>query len=152
MDRFSWASTTGGRLGGRWEWHFCWAEDQAKGGYPGREWYNPFTGSQGFAPYAPPSYPGGMLFQSMFLDVAEGITDYAYLVTLEKALADAAAAGKESPAVREARQFLEARERQSRPSRYEGSGNRGRRARWGWGWRTTPGCKPRSGVRQSPDI
>ena len=41
----------------------------------------------GFAPYAPPAdYPGGMLFQSKFLDVSEGITDYAYLITLNKAI------------------------------------------------------------------
>src|SRR5262249_55955828 len=77
MDRYSWGFYAW-RVGavGRWEWHFCWAEDQAKGGYPGREWFNPFTASHGFASNAPAEYPGGMLFQSAFLDVAEGISDY----------------------------------------------------------------------------
>lgn len=109
MDRFSWGFYNW-RAGseGRWEWHFCWSEDNTKGGYLGREWYNPFTGSHGFAPHAPASYPGGMLYQSAYLDVAEGITDYAYLITLEKAIA---AQGKETPEVREARQFLEALKR-----------------------------------------
>ena len=43
---------------GRWEWHFCWPEDLAKGGYPGREWYNPFTQSHGFATDGPLEGPG----------------------------------------------------------------------------------------------
>lgn len=110
MDRFSWGFYNW-RAGseGRWEWHFCWSDDVAKGGYPGREWYNPFTGSHGFAPNAPVSHEGGMLFQSKFLDVAEGITDYAYLMTLEKTLANAGE--KTSPEVREAAAFLDALKR-----------------------------------------
>ena len=92
MDRFSWGFYNWrARSEGRWEWHFCWPDDAAHGGYPGREWYNPFTAVHGFAPYAPPAdYPGGMLFQSKFLDVSEGITDYAYLITLNKAIQAAA--------------------------------------------------------------
>ena len=74
-----------------------------KGGYPGREWFNPFTASHGLASDAPLTYPGGILYQSAFLEVAEGISDYAYLLTLEKALA-----GKDTPAAKEARAFLAA--------------------------------------------
>jgi hypothetical protein len=109
MDRFSWGFYNW-RAGsaGRWEWHFCFAEDQAMGGYPGRDWYNPFTASHGAAPYAPASYPGGMLYQSRFLDVAEGINDYSYLFTLEQALAANEKAGTNAAAVKEARAFLAA--------------------------------------------
>ena len=51
MDRFSWGFYNWrARSEGRWEWHFCWPDDSARGGYPGREWYNPFTSVHGFAP------------------------------------------------------------------------------------------------------
>ncbi|MBY0227927.1 MAG: hypothetical protein K2W96_01470 [Gemmataceae bacterium] len=85
MDRFSWGFYAW-RVGaaGRWEWHFSWPEDGAKGGYPGREWFNPFTSSHGLASDAPLSYPGGILWQSAFLEAAEGITDYSYLLALQK--------------------------------------------------------------------
>ena len=104
MDRFSWGffAWRAGAVG-RWEWHFSSPEDQARGGYPGREWFNPFTYSHGLASDAPLSYPGGILYQSAFLEVAEGISDYCYLLTLEKALA-----GKDTPAAKEARAFLTA--------------------------------------------
>jgi hypothetical protein len=113
MDRFSWGFYNWrARSEGRWEWHFCWPDDAAHGGYPGREWYNPFTSVHGFAPYAPPAdYPGGMLFQSKFLDVSEGITDYAYLLTLNKALQAAERDGKHAAAVKEAKAFLAALDR-----------------------------------------
>jgi len=113
MDRFSWGFYNWrARSEGRWEWHFCYPDDSARGGYPGREWYNPFTGSHGFAPYAPPAdYPGGMLFQSKFLDVMEGINDYAYLITLDKAVRAAEGDGKRAAAVKEAKAFLAALDR-----------------------------------------
>jgi hypothetical protein len=113
MDRFSWGFYNWrARSEGRWEWHFCWPDDAAAGGYPGREWYNPFTGIHGFAPYAPPAdYPGGMLFQSKFLDVSEGITDYAYLITLNKAIESAEQGGKHAAAMKEAKTFLAALDR-----------------------------------------
>ena len=113
MDRFSWGFYNWrARSEGRWEWHFCWPDDAARGGYPGREWYNPFTSVHGFAPYAPPAdYPGGMLFQSKFLDVAEGINDYAYLVTLDEAVRAAASDPKRADAVKEAKEFLAALDR-----------------------------------------
>jgi hypothetical protein len=113
MDRFSWGFYNWrARSEGRWEWHFCWPDDAAHGGYPGREWYNPFTAVHGFAPYAPPAdYPGGMLFQSNFFDVCEGITDYAYLITLNKAIHAAVGDGKHAEAVKEAKAFLAALDR-----------------------------------------
>ncbi len=113
MDRFSWGFYNWrAQSEGRWEWHFCAPDDAARGGYPGREWYNPFTAVHGFAPYAPPAdYPGGMLFQSKFLDVSEGITDYAYLITLNKAIRSAEAEGAHAAAVKEAKAFLTALDR-----------------------------------------
>jgi hypothetical protein len=104
MDRFSWGFYAW-RVGavGRWEWHFSWSEDKVKGGYPGQEWYNPFTSSHGLASDAPVDLPGGILYQSAFFDVAEGITDHAYLLTLERLIA-----GKDTPAAKEARAFLAA--------------------------------------------
>jgi hypothetical protein len=109
MDRFSWGFYAW-RVGaeGRWEWHFSSPEDQAKGGYPGREWHNPFTGSHGLACDAPPNHPGAMLFQSAFLDAAEGIADYAYLLTLQKQLAKRADSPAHAATVKEARAFLAA--------------------------------------------
>jgi hypothetical protein len=108
MDRFSWGFYNW-RAGssGRWEWHFCWHEEKTVGGYPGRDWYNPFTSMHGFAPNAPPSFLGGMLFQSRFLEVAEGINDYAYLITLEQALEKT----KKEEVARSAREFLAALKR-----------------------------------------
>jgi hypothetical protein len=107
MDRFSWGFYAW-RVGavGRWEWHFSWADGQAKGGYPGEEWFNPFTTSHGYASDAPLDHPGGILFQSAFLEVAEGISDYAYILTLEKALV-----GKTGEKAKEARAFLAALKR-----------------------------------------
>ncbi len=113
MDRFSWGFYNWrARSEGRWEWHFCFPDDSARGGYPGREWYNPFTNVHGFAPYAPPAnYPGGMLFQSKFLDAAEGINDYAYLITLDEAVRAAASDATKADAVKEAKAFLTALDR-----------------------------------------
>jgi len=108
MDRFSWGFYNW-RAGseGRWEWHFCWPEDHARGGYPGREWYNPFTASHGMAPYAPVTLPGGMLYSPVFLDVCEGINDYAYVYTLERAIERCAKEGKHPETVKTARSFLD---------------------------------------------
>ena len=88
MDRLSWGFYNW-RVGstGRWEWHFRWSEGGGEDrGYLNEEWYNPFTPLNAFAPEAPASYPGAMLFSSRFLTCADGITDSAYLCTLEKAL------------------------------------------------------------------
>jgi hypothetical protein len=115
-DRLSWGFFPW-RIGarGRWEWHFCWPEDTAVGGYPGREWYNPFTGMDGLAPAAPAVYRGALLFKSDFFRIAQGISDYAYLVTLEKAIAAKRAAQRNLEIVGEAERFL-AELRQSIPA------------------------------------
>jgi hypothetical protein len=108
MDRLSWGFYNW-RVGsvGRWEWHFCFGEGSGREGYLNEhEWYNPFTGNEGFAPHAPPTYPGSMLFKSFFLTCSEGITDSAYLVTLEKALAAAKGDAARSATVAKAKEFL----------------------------------------------
>ena len=113
MDRLSWGFYNW-RVGsrGRWEWHFCWGDDGAVGGYPGREWYNPFTSMHGFAPNAPlDRFPAGLLYQSLFLQVADGITDYAYLCTLEEALKAAEKNAAKAATVAEAKAFLAALQR-----------------------------------------
>jgi hypothetical protein len=108
MDRFSWGFYNWRvRSEGRWEWHFSWPEDHAKGGYPGREWYNPFTASHGMAPYAPVTLPGGMLYSSAFLDVCEGINDFAYIYTLERAIERWAKEAKHAETVKAARALLD---------------------------------------------
>ena len=89
MDRLSWGFYNW-RAGsaGRWEWHFCWPSSGLNNGYLNEEWYNPFTGLDGAAPRAPfATHRGAMLFKSSFLTAADGITDAAYLVTLEARLA-----------------------------------------------------------------
>jgi hypothetical protein len=108
MDRLSWGFYNW-RVGsvGRWEWHFCFSEGGGKDGYLNdHEWFNPFTGNDGFAPHAPSSYPGAMLFKSVFLTCSEGITDSAYIVTLEKALAAAEGDAAKSATVAKAKEFL----------------------------------------------
>ena len=49
-----------------------------------------------------------MLFNSAFLDVAEGITDAAYLQTLQSAVARCEKARRHAGTVREAKAFLDA--------------------------------------------
>ena len=107
MDRLSWGFYNW-RVGsaGRWEWHFCFSDHGADNGYVNEEWYNPFTGLDGSAPRAPyATQKGAMLFKSRFLTVADGITDTAYLVTLEQRLAK----GNAKPeTVQKARALLDA--------------------------------------------
>jgi hypothetical protein len=113
MDRLSWGFWLA-RSGavGRWEWHFRWSEGGATGGYPNEgEWHNPFTANDAFAPMAPPDRPGAMLFKTAFLDVADGITDLAYVVTLRDALARAGDAPARQAAVAQARALLAELER-----------------------------------------
>jgi len=108
-DRYSWGFYNWrARSNGRWEWHFCWTRDGAVGGYPGREWYNPFTSPHGLNPSAPyTTCKGGILYCSAMLSMAEGINDYAYLYTLEQALASPAA-GKHPETAKKAKAFLAA--------------------------------------------
>jgi len=107
MDRLSWGFYNW-RVGstGRWEWHFCFYEEAGDNGYMNQEWYNPFTGRNAFAPHAPLAQPGAMLFQTPFLSCSEGITDTAYIVTLEKALRDAEGDAKKADAAAKAKAFL----------------------------------------------
>jgi len=80
--------------------------DGAVGGYPGREWYNPFTDLHSSTNCAPQKYKGGLLYQSHFFDLSEGIADYAYLYTLEQLLKAA-----RGPKAEEARAWLAALQR-----------------------------------------
>jgi hypothetical protein len=89
---------------GRWEWQFMEPGDGASGGYPGREWYNPFTELHSCTNCAPHDrIKGGILYQAHFFDLAEGINDYAYLYTLEQVLRTAT-----GPKADEAKAYLEA--------------------------------------------
>jgi hypothetical protein len=109
MDRLSWGFYNW-RVGstGRYEWHFCFPEDGIDNGYPNQEWYNPFTSLSGFTSHAPyKEYKGAMLFSTPFLTCAEGITDTAYLVTLEEKIEAAGSDAAKSATVAKARALLE---------------------------------------------
>ncbi|MGH7143329.1 MAG: hypothetical protein ACREJ2_04255 [Planctomycetota bacterium] len=110
MDRFSWGFfnwRTGSK--GRWEWNMCSAGSGGVHGYPGDEWYNPFTAREGMTELAPLSVnPQGILWQSLFFQVAQGINDTAYLVTLEEAIAANKTAGTNLDTVKQAEEFLAA--------------------------------------------
>ena len=94
---------------GRWEWHWSWSSGGGAPGYPGSDWYNPFTGPNGYACNAPVGkYPGGFLYKSVFLTAADGITDYAYIHTLQRAVARHKAAKTKPDVVRQADAFLKA--------------------------------------------
>lgn len=107
MDRLSWGFYNW-RVGstGRWEWHFCYFDEGADIGYMNQDWYNPFTGRGGLAPRAPLAMPGAILFQSPYLSCSEGITDSAYIVTLEKAIRESESDAKKADAVAKAKAFL----------------------------------------------
>jgi hypothetical protein len=108
MDRLSWGFYNW-RMGsvGRWEWHFCFFDPGSNSGYINdEEWFNPFTSADGFAPHAPNSYPGAMLFKSVFFTCSEGITDAAYIVTLEKAIAAAEGNAAKAATAAKAKEYL----------------------------------------------
>ena len=109
MDRLSWGFfnwAMGSK--GRWEWHFCWPGGNAVDGHPNLdEWYTPFTALSAYTNAAPYfDFPGGMTFKSAFFTTAEGITDYAYICTLEKAIAEEAGHQDKAKVVEEAKAFL----------------------------------------------
>ena len=108
-DRLSWGFYTW-RMNstGRWEWHWSSPEGGEASGYPAlEEWYTPFAGKNCLSLRAPyREYPGGFVFQSAYFDMAEGISDYAYLFTLEKRLNEAQNDASKSKTVAEAREFL----------------------------------------------
>ena len=110
-DRLSWGFYNW-RMGskGRWEWHWYFGLHGKIEGYPNPvEPYSPFFDLEGIVQPAPYfEYPGGMLMKSSLLDIQQGITDYAYLITLEKALDAAANKPALAKTVEEARAFLKA--------------------------------------------
>lgn len=112
MDRFSWGFYNWAMNSeGRWEWHFCFSTPGGVKGFRNTaQWYTPFTSLDGYAMHAPYfTYTGGMTFKSVFFTVQEGITDYAYLTTLERELDAARARGRaDAAAVKDAREFLAA--------------------------------------------
>ncbi len=108
-DRYSWGFYNW-RMDskGRWEWHFRWRTGNHFGEYPGGEWHNPFTKTDALSTPAPAKYPGAHVFKSQYFDIADGITDYAYLYTLEQQIAKAKDNASKAKAVSEAEKFLEA--------------------------------------------
>ena len=93
---------------GRFEWHWSFPSAGSGQGYPGSDWYNPFTSPDGYACNAPVArYPGGFLYKTALLTVADGITDYTYLYTLEQAIARHRSAATERDTVRSAEAFLQ---------------------------------------------
>lgn len=106
-DRYSWGFYNWrAKSHGRQEWQFAEGGGGGVGGYPGQEPYNPFTGDGGLNPAAPATFKGGILHQSNMYLMADGITDYAYVYTLEQALKAA-----KGPKADEAKAFLAALER-----------------------------------------
>jgi len=110
MDRLSWGFYSWKMNAvGRWEWH--WAADGLvpADGYPcENEGFTPFTGGGDLAMRAPyATFPGGFAFKSAFLSASEGITDYAYLLTLEAALAAAKSDPAKAQQVSAAQAFLD---------------------------------------------
>ncbi|MCW8130555.1 MAG: hypothetical protein KIS92_09420 [Planctomycetota bacterium] len=110
-DRLSWGFYAW-RMGavGRWEWHWSSDGGASADGYPVEaENYTPFTGCAELAMRAPPAkYPGGFLFKSGYLNMAQGITDYTYIYNLELALEAAKSDAGKAKTVEEAKAFLEA--------------------------------------------
>ena len=111
MDRLSWGFYCW-RMGatGRWEWHWSWDDGGKADGYPNdNEKYTSFTGCGEKTMRAPyDKFLGGMLCKSEYLNVCEGINDFAYLITLEQALEAAKSDAAKAKTVEEAQAFLAA--------------------------------------------
>jgi hypothetical protein len=107
-SRFGWGVYPWARsASGRWEWHWCDQNGDAHAGYPGNEWYNPFTAADGYNCSAPWSkFPGGFLYKTGMVTIADGITDYAYIYNLEQAISKNKAAGTKGDIVQKATDFL----------------------------------------------
>jgi hypothetical protein len=108
MDRLSWGFYNW-RMDskGRWEWHWCFQEDGGDGVPNPETWYHPFTSKDAYSLHAPyAEFPGGCLFKSHFLRAAEGITDQAYVYTLEQSLKAAETNPAKATTVKEAKEFL----------------------------------------------
>ena len=109
MDRLSWGFFNwANESKGRWEWHFCFYEEGSAVGHPNpNEWYTPFTTLAGYANHAPYcDSKGGMTFRTDFLNAAQGITDYAYICTLEQAITANVSKPAKAGVVKQAQDFL----------------------------------------------
>jgi len=108
MSRLSWGFMVwrdGAK--GRWEWHWSFGDNSLYEGYPGTEWYCPFTRPNEYATNAPiAEYPGGVVYKSAMMNIVQGINDFAYLVTLESTAAEMKKAGKNAAAVAKAESLL----------------------------------------------
>jgi len=113
-DRYTWGFYNW-RVGssGRWEWHIHWTDEgddvvgRHPGGYPNSEWFNPMTRRECLTQEAPFDLcQGGFAFDNRMIRVSQGITDYAYVYTLEQAL-KANYGGPQAKIAAEARAFLE---------------------------------------------
>lgn len=108
MSRFAWGAYPWAHgASGRFEWHWSAPEINHSLGYPGDDWYNPFTSTDATAPNAPiESFPGGFLYKSTLLNAADGITDWTYLYTLERALREHKKSGTKGDVVQKAEAFV----------------------------------------------
>jgi hypothetical protein len=92
---------------GRWQWHWSFVDNSPYEGYAGSEWYCPFTKLSAYASNAAINkYPGGVIYQSVMLNIVEGTTDLAYLLTLEDTIKSLKAAGKKADKVQQAEKLL----------------------------------------------
>ncbi len=66
MSRFAWGAYPWAHgASGRFEWNWSAPEMNHSLGYPGDDWYNPFTSTDATAPNAPvESFPGGFLYKA----------------------------------------------------------------------------------------
>lgn len=64
------------------------------------------NGCAASAPYA--KYRGAILYRGDFLNICEGVNDYAYICTLQKAIERNLKAGGNAPVAKEAQDFLAA--------------------------------------------
>ncbi|MFH1706899.1 MAG: hypothetical protein ABIF71_03155 [Planctomycetota bacterium] len=108
MSRYLWGAYPW-RSGatGRWEWHWCFPDGSSTGGYPGSEWYNPFTAMDGdtcCAPWA--TFPGGFLYKTGMVTAADGMTDYAYMCMLAKVTKAAKASGAKAETMAKAEALM----------------------------------------------
>ena len=93
LDRYVWGFYSwAAQSRGCWQWHLYWScEPRHHGGYPGQEWHTAMTESREYGyclagPLTDPRFKGGIILDTELVKAGEGITDYAYVRTLAKAL------------------------------------------------------------------
>ncbi|MBN1807703.1 MAG: hypothetical protein JW909_01455 [Planctomycetes bacterium] len=108
MSRLSWGFMVWrDNAKGRWQWHWCFSDDSSYEGYPGSEWYCPFTRQDASAVNAPiEKYPAGAIYKSDMMNIVMGVNDFAYLVTLEAEIARNRKAGLKPVETAKAQAFL----------------------------------------------